>query len=315
MPAVSIIMPAYNTAPYIGASIASVRAQTFRDFELLVVDDGSPDDSAAIAERFTREDPRIRVLRQVNRGVSSARNHALRVATAPIIAFLDSDDLWAPEYLAAQLAILDARPEIDIVTGNAWFLGSRLDGRPARPSPDRRPAPDLASILGDEAAVFIMTVFRRRVHETIGEFDEEFRTNEDYDYWVRASLAGFRFARNDRPLGWYRRRDGSLTTDAVRMLRGVLVVYRKIRPMIQHRPAELAILEQQVARFEAELAEAEVRAALETGDPAAIHDTLAALHALRGGALLGAALIMARWTPGLLARAYHVRHARREAHA
>ena len=86
-----------------------------------------------------------------------------------------------------------------------------------------------------------MSVFRRRVYEAIGGFDEALRTNEDYDYWLRAALAGFRFWRNDRPLGHYRRRDDSLSASDVNMLAGILRVYRKLRPLLADRPAELRI--------------------------------------------------------------------------
>jgi glycosyltransferase involved in cell wall biosynthesis len=315
MPSVSVIMPAYNVAPYIGEAIASVCAQTVTDVEVLVVNDGSTDETGRIAAGWAARDPRVRVLHKTNGGISTARNLALGHATGDLMAILDSDDTWESDYLASQLAILDARPEVDLVTGNARYLGSRLDGRPVRPSPDPRPEPDLAQILSDANAVFIMTVVRRRVYDTIGGFDETLRTNEDYDYWLRAALAGFRFARNDRPLGRYRRRDDSLSASEVRMLQGALRVNRKIRRLLADRPADLALLDRQTAWFEAELAAAEARAALETGDPSAIRQRLAALHDLRGGPLLGAACLMARWTPGLLARAYHLRRARLEAQA
>jgi glycosyltransferase involved in cell wall biosynthesis len=315
MPRVSVIMPAYNVAPYIGASVASARAQTFTDLEILVVDDGSTDGTAHIAAEMASRDSRIRLLSKPNGGISTARNQALQRATGEVLALLDSDDLWEPDYLAAQLAVLDARPDVDLVTSNAWYLGSRLDGQLARPHPDPRPEPTLESIIADETAVFIMTVFRRRVYETIGGFDETFRTNEDYDYWLRATAAGFAFARNDTPLGRYRRRDDSLSASDVRMLQGILRVYGKLRPHLSGRPRELALLDGQVRRFERELAAAEARAALETGDACAIRETLGTLYAQRGGVALGAARLLAHWAPGLLARAYQHRRARQEAHA
>jgi glycosyltransferase involved in cell wall biosynthesis len=307
MPAVSVITAAYNVAPYLPAAIESVLAQTFSDFELLVVDDGATDESPRIAEDYARRDARVRVLHRPNGGISAARNTALREGRAPLFAILDGDDLWAPGFLASQLAVLEGRPEIDLVTGNAWFLGGSLDGRPARPWPDPRPEPDLATIIADEDAVFCMTVFRRRVYEAIGGFDERFRTNEDYDFWLRAALAGFRFARNDRPLGRYRRRTGSLTSDDVKMVRGILVVYRHIRELLGARPVEAALVDAQVARFTTLLHEVEARHALVSRDFAAAAEHLAVLHERRGGVRLAIARLMARWTPGLLSRAYEMR--------
>jgi hypothetical protein len=148
------------------------------------------------------------------------------------------------------------------------------------------------------------------VYESIGGFNEAFQTNEDYDFWLRAALAGFLFYRNDEPLGQYRRRDDSLSASELRMLRGILQVYRKMRPQLLDCPAELASLDAQVARFESERLAAEAREAIETGDFAAAGDHLAALHDRRGGAVLGVARLMARWTPGLLSRAYRMRRAR-----
>ena len=140
-----------------------------------------------------------------------------------------------------------------IVTGNAICLGSWRDGQPAQPYPDVRPEPTLLTVLEDEQAIFVMSVFRRSVYEGIGGFDEALCTNEDYDYWIRAAAAGFVFARNDQPLGRYRRRNDSLSASDVRMLSGILKVFAKNRPLFGGRPAELAMLDRQVHRFEVAL--------------------------------------------------------------
>jgi glycosyltransferase involved in cell wall biosynthesis len=300
-------MPAYNVGRYLGDAARSVLAQTFADLEVLIVDDGSTDTSAAVAGECAAEDPRVRVLYQPNGGISSARNFALRRARGRFIAILDGDDLWEPEYLEAQMRILEANPAVAIVTGNAWFLGGALDGRLARPCPDPRPHPDLSGMLEDETAVFIMSVFRRDVYETIGGFDESLRTNEDYDYWLRAASAGFRFHRNDQPLGHYRRRDDSLSADEVRMLRGILRVLEKTRPALAGRPRELAVLERKAAEFEGRCLVAEARLALEAGDFPTARARLAALRPGVGGPRMLLASVMARRTPGLLARLHRLR--------
>ena len=309
MPVVSIIMPAYNVEPYIGDAIRSALAQTFTDFELIVVDDGSKDGTAQVVKELARQDPRVQLVQQANRGLAGARNSALRAARGEFFALLDSDDLWEPEFLAEQVAILRAHPDVHIVTGNGWCLGGAKHAQLARPCPDPRPTPDLASIIGDEWSVFIMSVFRRKVYTTIGPFDEEMRSNEDYDYWLRAAVAGFAFARNDRPLGHYRIRTDSLSASDVRMLRGILHVYRKLRPAIAERPREMAILDRQISRFEAEWLTAEARLALELADFEAAREHLSALHARRGGAALGIARFLARWSPKTLKRVIRVKRA------
>ena len=313
MPAVSVIMPTFNVERYIAAALESVLAQTWRDFEVLAIDDGSTDGTARVVEAFAAGDARIRVLHKANGGISSARNMGLRDAAGEFIALLDGDDAWDPEFLESQMAILHAHPEIDLVTGNARNLGGHRDGQPARPWPDHRPHPDLLGMIADEEAVFIMCVFRRRVYEQIGGFDESLRTNEDYDYWLRAAAAGFRFYRNARPLGSYRRRNDSLSASAVNMLQGILRVYDKLRPTLAGQPLERAALDSQVARFENERLRALARRAIAAGDMPAAEQVLAALRQRRRSASVTVAHMMARWTPALLARAFQFRESRREA--
>ena len=300
-------MPAYNAAPYVGAAIESVLAQTMTDWELLIVDDGSTDATAEVVGRYAASDARIRLFAGPNRGAAAARNTAMAAATGTFFGILDSDDLWTPAYLTTQLARFERSPQVDVITGNGWFLGGESDGRPARPWPDRRPQPTLRSILADEASVFIMSIFRRRVYDAIGGFDETLCTAEDYDFWVRAAAAGFQFLRNDQPLGYYRRHAASLSADDVRMLTGAIRVYQKIRQALAGRPEELRIVDAQIARFETERLAAKARAALGAGQPSSAAGLLAALYARRGGIAVAVASVMARWTPGILRRAYALR--------
>jgi glycosyltransferase involved in cell wall biosynthesis len=282
-PAVSVIMPAYNVERYIADSIESVLAQTYTDFELVIVNDGSTDGTLAIAERYAARARAIRVVSQENRGLAGARNTGLRNAGGAIFALLDSDDLWMPSFLASQMAILDANPRIAIVTGNGLYLGGPRDAKPFGPYPDPRPAPDLLQILGDETAVFIMTLFRREVVNAIGAFDEHFRTNEDYDFWIRAAAAGFTFARNPTPLAYYRRHPNSLSASDVRMLNGILRVYRKALASFDDGSPARAVIERQILRFDSERLKAEARTAIDAGDIAAAAELVDALRARLGG--------------------------------
>jgi glycosyltransferase involved in cell wall biosynthesis len=312
MAKVSVIMPAYNVAPYIGAAIESVCAQTMSDWELLVVDDGSTDNTRAIAQTYVAMDSRVRLFHHANLGISGARNRALREATGEFLAILDSDDFWEPQYLTTQLGVFSRHPEVDIVTGNAWYLGGRRNGLPTRPWPDFRPPPTLSEILSDDECIFIMTIMRRRVYDTIGGFDERLRSNEDFDFWARAALAGFSFWRNDEPLGHYRRRHDSVSANHLGMVNGVLKVCDKLRPMLTDKPEELRHLEALVTRFQRERLVMQARQALDSGDADAAARHLSTMYARHGGAKVMLASVLARWVPGLLFRLYQMRRARQE---
>ena len=125
MPAVSVIMPAYDAERYLHTAVESVLRQSFADLELLIVDDGSSDRTVAIARSYASRDARVRVLEQPNAGPGPARNAGFRAATGRLFAFLDSDDEWDETFLAEHVAILDARPDLDVVVGNARNRGGR----------------------------------------------------------------------------------------------------------------------------------------------------------------------------------------------
>ena len=254
MTTVSVIMPAYNAQRYLHLAVDSVLRQTYADLELLIVDDGSMDETVAIGEWYSDRDPRVRVLRQHNAGPGPARNAGFRAATGRYFAFLDSDDQWDDTFLAEQVAVLEARPDVDVVIGNARNRGGRRNGLPSRPVRGEGLPITLAEILADETCLFIMTVFRREVVDAVGGFDPTLLTNEEYEMWIRAALAGFRFTRHTKPLGWYTCRPDSLSSSDTRMLTGILRVFAKTRPLLPPGSPECAILDRQVARFEAEIA-------------------------------------------------------------
>jgi len=307
MPAVSVIMPAFNAERYLHSAVDSVLRQTCADLELLVVDDGSSDGTVRVAHDHAARDRRVRVLQQANAGPGPARNAGFRAATGTFFAFLDSDDEWDETFLDAQIAVLRARPDIDVVVGNARNRGGARAGQPSRPlRGDGRPI-TLAEILADETCLFIMSVFRREVIDAIGGFDPAIFTNEEYELWIRAALAGFSFTRNTTPLGWYACRPDSLSSSDTRMLAGILRVFAKTRPALAPRSPEVAILDRQLARFEAELAAAQARGSLARGESREAARHLAALHAQRGGWLLGAAARVLELAPHAALGMYRLR--------
>jgi teichuronic acid biosynthesis glycosyltransferase TuaG len=307
MAAVSIITPAWNAAAHIAETIASVRAQTWQDWEWLIVDDGSTDATAAIVGAAAAQDPRIRLLRQPNAGPSAARNRAMHEASGEWLAFLDSDDGWHPRFLATQLAIFSIHAGTDLVTGTAINRGGPFDRQPTRRGTEGEPVLSLDDIIRDETSVFIMTVFRRAVFDTIGGLDEAQWTSEDYDFWLRAAQAGFVFRCNPEPLGWYRIRGESLSRQRNRMLEGLLVSYRKAAARMVPGAPERRGIDAQIARFESEFLLEQAKLAIEQRDFAVAAAHLDALRARGGGALVAVTAWLARHAPRAAVLAYRLR--------
>jgi glycosyltransferase involved in cell wall biosynthesis len=181
--AVSVIIPTYNRGWILAEAIDSVLAQDYSDYELIVVDDGSTDATAAVLDAYGS---RIRVCRQNNRGVSAARNAGIGAASAELIAFLDSDDLWLPSKLGQQVAFFNRHPDALVCqTEEIWIRnGVRVNPKKRH----RKPSgtifePSLELCLVSPSAVMI----RRSVFDQVGLFDESLPACEDYDLWLRVS--------------------------------------------------------------------------------------------------------------------------------
>ncbi|MBS1817919.1 MAG: glycosyltransferase [Acidobacteria bacterium] len=250
----SVITPAYNVGRYLAACLDSVLAQTFPDFEVLVVDDGSVDDTADVLRAYAAQDSRVRGFRGPNRGVSHARNVAMTQARGRYFALLDADDRWAPTWLEAMVQRLEREPDVAIVTGNAVNDGGgALDGRPVRPWPAEPRTLRFLDLVTHEDSVFIMALFRRAVYERIGGFNERLYRSEDYDFWLRAAAADLRIVTHPEPLGWYRRRPDSASADQAAMfasIKDVLVRARSFR----HTPRadELAAIDRKLDQLASE---------------------------------------------------------------
>jgi hypothetical protein len=321
-PAVSIITPAYNAEAYLAETIRSALTQTFRDFEMVIVDDGSTDTTAEIATRFVRSDSRIRLIRQAHAGVSNARNTGVMSATAPVLALLDSDDLWFPTYLERQLRILQSGPKADVVSANALNLGGPFDGRPLRRVlPGVHPV-TLRSLIEVEDSVCILSIFRREVCDRIGLFDTTLTSSEDYDFWLRAALAGFVIVFNSFPLGLYRRHNQSASADYGRMLASIVTVLRKTkRALPAGTTAEAEAIDRQLERFEWATVASAAKVALYRREFGAAAAGFAKLANREGTLRLRVAALAARYAPSLLLFAHQTvtsmrerRRARQAAH-
>src|SRR5713101_8731278 len=193
---VSIIIPAYNVAPYIGETLDSVFAQTFAAYEVIVINDGSPDteDLERALEPYL---DRIKYLKQENRGASAARNAGLRVARGEFVAFLDADDLWLPSYLDEQIKFVLER-NCDLVCADSEvFCDSSTDNKTYMETlmADAPPAGAVTFIglLNAEQSLITsgVVVRRERVLEA-GLFDEALRNSQDFDLWLRLARSGSR---------------------------------------------------------------------------------------------------------------------------
>lgn len=194
MPEVSLVVPAYNVAETIGATLQSLLSQTFDDFELIVVDDGSTDDTVTVVNSFT--DVRIRLIRQRNRGLSGAHNTGIAAANGAFIGFCDADDLWLPEKLACHVVHLRVSPHVGISFSGSEMID--LDGRPLGLA--QRPRLlniDAAHVLkrnpiGNGSAPVMRRealddLRYRPAGETVRDwwFDETFRQSDDIEGWAR----------------------------------------------------------------------------------------------------------------------------------
>jgi hypothetical protein len=254
-PLVSVIVPCYNASTLVGDALASILAQAWTEFEVIVVDDGS-EDSEALERLLAPHGSRFRYLRQPNSGPSAARNLGIREARGELVAFLDSDDLWEPEFLAAQVEVLAADPGLSMT-----YCDTRLAGESARagtrlsrlvPEPSRV---TVENLLLRRCIIHPSTVVARRAAlQDAGLFDEGIWHSEDLDLWVRLLGRGGRVRYVPRVLA--RRHGGGrrLTSDVERLITSQLEISRRMLAGGPGRDADLRpALERNVARCEARL--------------------------------------------------------------
>ena len=184
VPAVSVIIPTYNRGSWIGGSVESVLSQSFKDFELLVVDDGSTDDTSSVVATF----PSVRYIREAeNSGVSKARNLGLLSARGRFIAFLDSDDLWQKDKLQAQVEWMERHPDCVVCyTDEIWIR------KGVRVNPMTKHQKSTGDIFADCLQLCLVSpssaMMRASLFEEVGNFDESLPACEDYDFWLRVAV-------------------------------------------------------------------------------------------------------------------------------
>lgn len=210
-PQVSVVIPAYNQAQYLSGAIESVLAQTYQDYEIIVVNDGSTDNTAEVATRF---EPDIRYIYQKNQGLAGARNTGIRHARGQYIALLDSDDLWLPTFLEEMMALAAANPDAAVFYGGMHYIDA--NGSPLSQQGGIKSTPPeemYRTLLRANHLVPSATMLKRSIVVEAGLFDIAFRRLQDWELWIRLLRQGQTFIGLDQCLLQYRIHGESLSID------------------------------------------------------------------------------------------------------
>jgi glycosyltransferase involved in cell wall biosynthesis len=228
-PRVSVIVPAYNAAVYLPHAIDSVLAQTFVDWEIVVVDDGSTDHTQSVVESYRPAlADKLQYIHQSNHGLPAARNTGIKAARGEFIALLDADDVWLPQRLERGVQVLDSDPEIGLVHARVARIDTKgmVIGQ-LKVDPKYMSGRIAHDIYIRRAHIVCPTVmFRRHCLDKAGWFDESMRATEDRDLWFRIALH-FKIEYIDEILAYYRLSPSSMTSDLDRLLGGQLYFVSK----------------------------------------------------------------------------------------
>lgn len=306
-PTVSIIIPCYNTSQFVGDTLASVFAQTRIDFETIVINDGSPD-TGSLERVIAPYRDRIVYLVQENRGVSAARNTGIRVARGEYIAFLDSDDMWEPDYLAVQLAELERDPSIDVLYPDATIFGDSLEvGRRAMDICPSIGEVTFARIVTEECNVCNFATVRRDTAFRAGLFDESLRGAEDFDLWLRIAKIGGRFAYHRTPLVCRRQHRESLSANTAWMFSNTVMALEKAQRTLPLTSDEHAVVARALTLWRAKVRLAKGRQAFFRGDAATAVTDITEANRYFQKRKLALVVLLLRTMPRLLSWGYNFR--------
>jgi GT2 family glycosyltransferase len=262
-PLVSVIVPAFNCSSYIGEALASVFAQTFKNFEVIVVNGGSPDTQQLETALEPYRDSVV-YIKQENRSVAADRNAGIRAARGEYLAFLDGDDVWFPDYLATQMRFFETTPSVDMIYCDQVYFGdeshddSKYQGGARRAgttcmqgSPSRGPV-TFESLLTERCNIVTSgTVARRRVIVECGMFEEEMFRGEDFHMWLRVAYSGSKIAYHKAVLGGHRLHPGSLSTQILKSNEAPVDALQRLQRSLSLTPSTRRLVERQIERFRA----------------------------------------------------------------
>lgn len=301
-PSVSVVIPAYNVAPFIPETLNSVFAQTFTDFEVILVDDGSADGEELVRALGPYRD-RVRYVRQENLGAGAARNRGIQEARGEFIAFLDSDDLWMPKYLEKQVRFLREGGH-DLAYADALLFGdSPIAGKTyMQTAPSVGPVTFLSLVRNESNLLTSGVVVRRSKLVEVGLFNESLRNGQDFELWARLARHGARLAYQRKVLLRYRCREGSLSGDVMNRIAREMRVFRYIADNYDLTEVEQAELSRamHLQRGAEHLATGKLN--LLDGQFDEARSSFERAHGVLGGWKLRAAVLMLRVAPRLLRR-------------
>jgi cellulose synthase/poly-beta-1,6-N-acetylglucosamine synthase-like glycosyltransferase len=300
----AVIIPVYASA-YLSEALDSVFTQRRQPEEVVVIDDGSPD-SRTVEAAASLWPGRVRLLRQANAGAAAARNAGLAATDAEWVAFLDADDRWRPEFLARQMAFLDAHADVDLVWADASIVGDTPAVGQTFMSmcPSNGPV-TLESLLAQTCTVLTSTVVvRRRLVVNAGMFDVSLRRGQDFDLWLRLVAGGARADYQREVLAMRRLHGKNLSGTRLNELERALHVFDKALNTLALTATEEAAARQRVRRLNGELARERGKARLAAGDFAGARHFLDVARGAAPNWKLTAARLGLRLAPSLLRRVY-----------
>jgi len=266
-PLVSVIIPAFMVADFIEETISSVLNQSVGNYEIIVINDGSPDTNA-LERNMARFADKVSYIKQPNRGAGAARNAGLRLARAEFVAFLDGDDLWLPNFLEEQLTLIKSGGGFDMVYADAINLEGSTHSKTTNMdmNPSDGPVTMEALISGRCNVVTSSVVARRQAIIDIGLFDEVFPNSQDFDLWLRLAKEGARITYQKIVLVERRIYEGSLASDPIKSFSGEVKVLEKTARRNDLTSAERTALEKKLALRRASIEVCKGKQRLSAGD-------------------------------------------------
>lgn len=246
LPLVTVIVPAFNYAHFISQTLDSVRGQTYQNWECVVVDDGSTDDTREVVARYVERDARIRYVHQQNSGLSAARNTGIKHSRGEFLQFLDADDLIEECKIEGQVEYLETHKDVDLVYGDARYFSTENpnERRYSMFDPDEAWMPQLSGTGFDLLPALLKQcilpinapLVRRTVIAEVGMFNTKSVAVEDWEYWIRCASQGkrFQYVSLDRTLALIRYHPSSLSKNNARMVSGIIQMRQSVSKVINN---------------------------------------------------------------------------------